>query len=63
MNWDWLMPWRRHIKPDTTSKADQYIAQVRQQQPEVDAITQEIKARQRQNHFSRMWEQGLRGDK
>ena len=57
------MPWRRQNKPDTTSKADQYIAQVRQQQPEVDEITREIKARHRQNHFSRMWEQGLRGDK
>jgi len=61
MNWDWLMPWKRFSKPDTTQKAEQYIAQVRQQQAEVDKLTSEIRERHRENHFSKMWEQGLRG--
>lgn len=61
MKWDWLMPWKRHAKPDTTRQAEQYIAQVRRQQPEVDQLTRDISARHKENHFSTLWEQGLRG--
>lgn len=62
MNWNWIMPWKRFTRPDKSSdRADQILAQVRRQQPEVDQITQNIKERQQVNSFSKLWEQGLKG--
>jgi hypothetical protein len=61
MNWNWLAPWRRAVKPDTSERADELRRRVESQKEEVADISRELQGRINENHFRLAWEDVIRG--
>jgi hypothetical protein len=48
--WRWPWPWRRHTA--TTDEVHTVLEQLQQRDAEVQGLSKELRAAQRQNHFS-----------